>query len=96
MNLGYAEERVVFHPWHNVDVLCWVAYIVVEFVNAIASSNVPLGMWKVLLNHCPVGTKACLFLSFMVPTLDVAAVLATTEGMDPSFTPARNCCSVMV
>ena len=43
----------------------------------------------------PVGTKVCLFLSFVIPMLDVAAVLATAEGMDPSLTPACNCCPFM-
>jgi hypothetical protein len=63
---------------------------------SVTSAIAPLGMWKVLLDCCPVSTKACLFLSSVVLTLDVAAVSATTEGMDQSLTPALTCCSFML
>ncbi len=63
---------------------------------SIASSIVPLGMLKILLDHHPAGTKACLFLSFVVLMLNVAMVLAKVERMDLSWIPACNYYSFMV
>jgi hypothetical protein len=43
-----------------------------------------------------VGMKAFLRLSFVVPTLEIAPMSATAEGMKPLQTPAFSCCSVML
>ncbi len=48
-----------------------------------AAVLVPSGKWKILLEVRPVGIRG----AFGVPTLDVAALSATMEGMDPSRTP---------
>ncbi len=63
---------------------------------SVATSTVPLGMWKALMDCRPVGMKAFLHLSFVVPMLEVAPVSTTAEGMEPSRTPAFSCCSVML
>jgi hypothetical protein len=93
---GYAEKRVAFDPRQDVDVLCRVAYVVVEFFNVHRLFYCTVWHVEGLVGYHPVGTKASLFLSFVVQRLDVAAVLATAEGMDPSSTPAHNCCSFMM
>jgi hypothetical protein len=54
---------------------------------SLVSSTLPLGMQKALLDFRPVGAKAFLFPSLFVPTLDVAPLSATAEGIDPSRTP---------
>jgi hypothetical protein len=89
---GYAEERVAFDPRHNVDVLCRVAYVMVEFIDVLCHFYCIVGHVEGLVGLSSCWYKACLFLSFVVLTLDIAAVLATAEGMDPSSTPACKCC----
>jgi hypothetical protein len=49
----------------------------------LASSTLPLGKQKALSDWHPVATNAFLFHSLFVPTLEVAPLLATAEGMDP-------------
>jgi hypothetical protein len=48
---------------------------------------IPLGSWNTLVDGLPVGMKACLELSFLVPRCDVAPLLATANGMEPLRTP---------
>ena len=48
-----------------------------------AAVLVPSGNWKILLEMRPVGIRGAVG----VPTLDVAALSATMEAMDPSRTP---------
>ena len=50
---------------------------------SLASSTLPLGMRNALSDRRPVVTNAFLFLSRVVPTLDVAPLSAMAEGMDP-------------
>ena len=50
---------------------------------------VPSGNWKILLEVRPVGIRGAVG----VPTLDVAALSATMDGMDPSRTPFLMNCS---
>ena len=49
----------------------------------VAAVLVPPGNWKILLEMRPVGMRGAVG----VPTLDVAALSATMEGMDPSRIP---------
>ncbi len=48
-----------------------------------AAVLVPSGNWKILVEMRPVGMRGAVG----VPTLDVAALSGTMEGMDPSRTP---------
>ncbi len=54
----------------------------------LASSTLPLGMWKTLSDSCPVAMKVFLSLSFWVPTLEVALLSTMAEGMDLLRTPS--------
>jgi hypothetical protein len=56
----------------------------------LASSTLPLGMWKILSNCISVATNTFLFLSLFVPMLDLASLSAAAEGIDPSRTPCFN------
>jgi hypothetical protein len=57
---------------------------------ALAAVRALLGSWNILCDGWVVGTKACLALSAMVPTWDVAPLSAIAEGMDPLRTPLFN------
>jgi hypothetical protein len=48
-----------------------------------AAVRVPSGNWKILLGMRPVGMRGAVG----VPTLEVAALSATMEGMEPFRTP---------
>ena len=48
-----------------------------------AAVCVPSGNWKILLDMRPVGMRGAVG----VPTLEVAALSATMEGMEPFWTP---------
>ena len=57
-----------------------------------AAVLVPSGNWKILLDMRPVGMRGAVG----VPTLDVAALSATMEGMEPLRTPFLMICSRVV
>jgi hypothetical protein len=86
--LGDAEERVAFNSWHNVYILCRVAYTVMEFVYVACLFHSPLGMQKILSDSHPVAMKVFLSLSFWVPMPEVAPLSAMAEGMDPLRIPS--------
>jgi hypothetical protein len=54
---------------------------------AVAASTAPFGKQNALFDCHPVETKAFLDWSFFVPTLDVAALSAKAEGIEPFMTP---------
>ena len=49
----------------------------------LAGVCVPLCSWNTLFDGLPVGMKACWELSFVVPTWDVAPLLAMADGIEP-------------
>ena len=53
----------------------------------LAGVRVPSGSWNTLVDCLPVGTKA--WLSFIVPTWEVAPLSAMADGMEPLRTPCR-------
>jgi len=53
---------------------------------------VPSGNWKILLDVRPVGMRGAVG----VPTLEVAALSATMDGMEPLRTPFLMICSRVV
>ena len=59
---------------------------------SLAGVRVPSGSWNTLVDGLPVGTTACLELSFLVTTYDVAPLSATADGMEPPRTPRRMDC----
>jgi hypothetical protein len=52
-------------------------------LTVVAALCVPLGNWKILLDMRPVGMRGAVG----VPMLEVAALSATMEGMEPFRTP---------
>ena len=54
---------------------------------SLAGVCIPSGSWNSLLDVLPVGTKACLALSFVVPTCNVVPLSAMADGMEPLRTP---------
>jgi hypothetical protein len=54
----------------------------------LASSTLPLGIWKNLSNSHPVAMKAFLSPSFLVLTLEVALLSMMAKGMDTLRTPS--------
>ena len=58
--------------------------------------RVPSGSWNTLLDGLPVGMNACLMLSFIVPTCDVAPLLAMADGMEPLRTLFLIACTWLV
>ena len=62
----------------------------------LAGVRVPLGSWNTLVDGLPVGIKACLELSFVVPTCDVAPLSTMVDGMEPSRTPRQMDCMRLV
>jgi hypothetical protein len=52
-------------------------------LTVVAAVRVPLGNWKILLDMHPVGMRGAVG----VPILEVAALSATMEGIEPFRTP---------
>ena len=59
---------------------------------SLAGVRILSGSWNTLVDGLPVGMKACLELSFLVPKCDVAPLSATADGMELSRTPRRMDC----
>ena len=52
---------------------------------SLAGVRVPSGSWNTLVDGLPVGMKACLELSFVVPTCDIVPLSAMADGMEPGL-----------
>ena len=63
---------------------------------SLAGVRVPSGSWNTLVDGLPVGMKACLELSFVVPTCDVVPLSAMADGMEPLRTPRQMDCMRLV
>ena len=83
-----ANFAVLRREWVSMDGTMWTSFagcrtLCASSLTVAAAVLVPLGNWKILLEMCPVGIRGAVG----VPTLDVAALSTTMEGMDPSRTP---------
>ena len=83
-----ANFAVLRREWVSMDGTMWTSFAGCRTLRAssltvAAADLVPLGNWKILFEMRPVGIRG----GVRVPTLDVAALSATMEAMDPSRTP---------
>jgi hypothetical protein len=75
-----------------VDVLAGCRTLCASSLTVAAAVLVPSGNWKILLDMRLMGMRGAVG----VPMLDVAAVSATMEGMEPLRTPFLMICSRVV
>jgi hypothetical protein len=83
-----ANFAVLRREWVSMDGTMWTSFagcrtLCASSLMVAAAVLVPSGNWKILLEMRTVGIRGAVG----VPTLDVAALSAMMEGMDPSRTP---------
>ena len=89
-----ANFAVLRREWVSMDSTMWTSFagcptLCASSLTVAAAVLVPSGNWKILVEMRPVGIRGAVG----VPTLDVAALSATMDGMDPSRTPFLMNCS---
>ena len=83
-----ANFAVLRREWVSMEGTMWTSFagcrtLCVSSLTVAAAVLVPSGNWKILVEMRLVGMRGAVG----VPTLDVAALSGTMEGMDPSRTP---------
>jgi len=83
-----ANFAVLRREWVSMEGTMWTSFagcrtLCASSLTVAAAVLDPSGNWKILVEMRPVGMRGAVG----VPTLDVTALSATMEGMDPSRTP---------